>query len=273
LLTWEQECRPPAFNPQTMAILRDPTTLEVKGEFEAREATTIAFSPDGQWLALGRPYGEWSLWDIPTGDKLGEWEGHRDRITSIGFAGPGRVLTGCEDLTAILWDLRSKQKPKKPAWEAFSGKDGSDAYRAVWALAADPKAIELLREKIPVQTVPASEKVQQWIADLAADRFTVREVATKALQDLGRLAEPDVRVARDKASAEEVRSRLDSLLSKIPCERVGDEIVHARAVLAMELAGTDAARKLLAEWAAGAPGARLTIDAKAALARLDAAKR
>ena len=44
---------------------------------------------------------------------------------------------------------------------------------------------------------------------------------------------------------------------------------QARAVLAMELAGTDAAKRLIAEWAAGAPGARLTIDARAALARLE----
>jgi WD40 repeat protein len=272
LLTWELECRAPTFSPQTMAILRDPANLAVKGEFEAREASTIAFSPDGQWLALGTPHGDWSLWDIPTGDRLGVWEGHRDRITSIGFAGPGRVLTGSEDLTAILWDLKPKEKAKKPNWEALSGKDGRDAHRAVWALAADPKAIELLREKVPVQTVPVAEKVKQWVADLAADRFAVREAATKSLQDLGRLAEPDLRAARDKAYVEEVRSRLDNLLAKIPRERVGIEIVHARAVLAMELAGTEAAKKLLAEWAAGAPGARLTIDAKAALARLAAGR-
>jgi len=44
--------------------------------------------------------------------------------------------------------------------------------------------------------------------------------------------------------------------------------VQARAVAAMELAGTSDANKLLAEWAAGAPAARLTIDAKAALVRL-----
>jgi hypothetical protein len=43
-------------------------------------------------------------------------------------------------------------------------------------------------------------------------------------------------------------------------------------VAAMELAGTDDAKNLLAEWKAGAPGARLTIDAKAALARLAATR-
>src|SRR5262245_23995866 len=104
LLTWEQECRPPTYTPRTVAILRDPATLAVKGEFEAHEATTVAFGPDGQWLALGRSYGEWSLWDIPTGERLGERAGHRDRITNDGFAGADRVATGCACLTATVWE-------------------------------------------------------------------------------------------------------------------------------------------------------------------------
>ena len=49
--------------------------------------------------------------------------------------------------------------------------------------------------------------------------------------------------------------------------------MQARAVLAMEVAGTEAARKVLAEWADGTEGARLTIDAKAALSRLGRSER
>jgi hypothetical protein len=74
-------------------------------------------------------------------------------------------------------------------------------------------------------------------------------------------------------TSEEVRTRLDALLAKVPRERSGSEIIHARAVAAMELSTSDAAKKLLAEWSAGAPAARLTIDAKAALARLSTVRR
>ena len=178
------------------------------------------------------------------------------------------MLTGSADLTALVWDLKPKEKPKKPLWDALAGDDAREAYRAIWALSADPKGPELLRRQVLVVAAPPAEKVKQWIADLAADRFAVREAATKALQDLGRIAEPELRSAREQATTEESRTRLDALLAKIPRERVGKEIVHARAVLALELAGTDAAKKLLAEWAAGATGARLTIDAKSALGRL-----
>jgi hypothetical protein len=65
-----------------------------------------------------------------------------------------------------------------------------------------------------------------------------------------------------------VRARLNRLLASITPERTPAEAIQARAATAMELAGTVAAKKLLADWAAGAPGARLTQDAKAALVRL-----
>jgi hypothetical protein len=97
-------------------------------------------------------------------------------------------------------------------------------------------------------------------------------MAMRELCDLGRLVEPDLRAALAKAKSEEVRTRLERLLVQVPRMRTGDEWVQARAVLALELAGTGAAKKVLAEWAAGAPGARLTMDAKAALARLAATR-
>jgi hypothetical protein len=78
-----------------------------------------------------------------------------------------------------------------------------------------------------------------------------------------------LRVARAKATDEEARTRLDDLLSKLPRERTAAELVQARAVAAMELAGTPEAKKVLTEWAAGASEARLTIDARAALRRMN----
>src|SRR5262245_6378750 len=194
ILSWEKEqARAPTWAPTTFAVLRDPETLTVKRQFEAEEADVIAFSPDCQWMAIGKSHGRWVLYDIALGDKIGVWEGHRDAITSINFVGPGRVLTGSTDLTALLWDLKPKEKPKKPLWEAITGNNADEAYRAVWALAADPKAPDLLRSKITVKAGPPTDKVKQWIADLSANQFTAREAATKALQDLGRLVEPDLR--------------------------------------------------------------------------------
>jgi WD40 repeat protein len=275
LLTWELEPQREAWRPRSANIvLRDPYTGARRGFHQLNLSTEFqwAVSPNGLWLAIGTESGTVDLFDLTTGHSLGRWGRHRDGITTIHFAGLGRVLSSSGDQTALLWNLRPRTGPKGPAWDSLQERDGTEVWRAVWALEAEPQAPNLLRAKINSAIPPASDRVTQWLIDLGSDQFGAREVATKELQALGRLVETDLRAARKKASSEEVRTRLDALLSKITPERTPAELVQARAVAAMELAGTPAAKKLLAEWAAGALGARLTIDAKAALSRLGATR-
>src|SRR5262249_36145276 len=153
-------------------------------------------------------------------------------------------------------------------WDALSGTDPLDAWRAVWALAADPLGPDLLRTKATVFAPRPADQVNRWLADLGADRYPLREAATRGLQKVRRAVEPDLRAARRRATSEEARERLDRLLANISPERTPLEWVQLRAVTALELAGTPMSRQLLTEWAAGAPEARLTIDAKAALGRI-----
>jgi WD40 repeat protein len=266
VLSWDFEGRTYQRDPQTLVVTRKFRTVRNNPEFHT------AISPNALWLAIGSDDGSLSLWDISSGKQLGRWEGHLAAITRVSFAGVGRVVSSSADLTALLWDLRPKKKPTKPLWDALSGDDALEAYRAIWAIADDPKGPDLLGAKVAPAKPAMVQHIKQWLADLGADKYPVREGATKELETLGRLIEPDLRAVRAKVTNEEVRMRLDALLAKIPRERSGNEIVSARAVAAMELSGSEAARKLLGEWAAGAPGARLTIDAKAALARLSPPK-
>jgi len=253
-----------------VVVIRDPITARRKRSFNTsgENVRVFAISPDGLWLATGTPDGLVALWDVATGRQVWANYGHNGEVTRVAFAGPGRLVTSSSDLTALLWDFTSDKRPTKPIWDALSGSDGLEAFRAVCALAADPHGPDLLRRKIEPATPARAEDVKRWIADLGADKFPVRESATKSLRELGRQIEPELMGARAVATSEEVRMRLDGLLAGIPRERIGIEVVQARAVAAMELAGTAAARHLLADWAAGATGARLTVDAKAALIRL-----
>jgi WD40 repeat protein len=261
VLTWESRSR---------AVLRDAVSgrgvRTVNVSQSASEA--FAFSPDGLWLATGGDNGLVALWDVVTGDQVWARGGHPEMVTSLGFAGPRRLVTGSRDLTALVWDLRPYDKLRAPAWNVLTESDPRDAYLAIWALADDPGAPALLRSNLPPVTGPTAERLRDLIADLGAPRFASREAATKVLGAFGRLAEPDLRAARATTADEEVRNRLDGLLSKLTPERMPAEVIGARAVAAMELAATAGARKVLTEWAAGAPASRLTIDAKAALRRL-----
>jgi WD40 repeat protein len=249
-------------------VLREPDTGRPRRRIAVADPVwTAAFSPDGLWLATGSPDGTVALWDVSTGEQVWARDGHRGAVTRVAFAGPGRLVSSSHDRTALLWDLRADRRPKTDLWAALSGDDAREAYRAVWALAADPAGPDLLRAKVSAGRVPAG-RVQKWLADLGHDRYAVRERASRELRDLGRLVEPELRAARAVVTIEEARVRLDALLARLTPERARAEVVQGRAVAAMELARTGAARKLLAEWAAGAPAARLTRDAKAALQRL-----
>ncbi|HEX3147971.1 MAG TPA: WD40 repeat domain-containing protein [Gemmataceae bacterium] len=261
LLTWDGPGK---------AVLRDPDTGRQGRTIDVHQkmVQAFSFSPDGLYLATGGDNGLVALWDVATGDQVWAEDGHSDRVTSLGFAGPRRLVTGSRDLTALVWDLRPDRKLPQTAWQALAGEQSRAAYQAIWAIADDPDGPALLRSKIaPVKHASAAQ-MQKWIADLGAPRYATRESATTALRDLGRRVEPELRTLRAKTTDDEVRNRLDSLLVNLPRERTAAERVNARAVAAMELAGTAEAKKLLAEWASGAAGARLTIDAKAALKRM-----
>jgi WD40 repeat protein len=270
LLTWKTEQSKLQGEQSFMAVIRDPVTCKQCRSFKIDTNSSFGFalSADGLWLASGNEIGDLHLWDVAAGTHIGRWKCHRGSIQNVHFAGPGRVLTSSADLTALLWELRPKDKPDKPLWDALAGNDALEAYRAVWAIADDPRGPELLRSKIALERPLPMERTNQLLADLGADKYAVREAATKNLLTLGRLMEADLRTTFERTTSEEVRTRSESLLAKIVPERSPQEYLHARAVAAMEIAGTADARKLLAEWATGAARARLTLDAKAALGRL-----
>jgi hypothetical protein len=189
-------------------------------------------------------------------------------VASVAVSQDGKLLaTGGYDQVAYTWSLMPPNVPDRPL-DALIGDDARRAWEAVWALAADPDGPKRLRERFPPVAEPKPETVQQWIADLDHPTFARREAAETALAKAGRLTEPAVRRALEGKPTAEARQRLEKVLAGISHRPTAEDIVHSRAVHAMELANTEAARKVLAEWAAGTDGAWLTTDARAALERL-----
>jgi WD40 repeat protein len=242
---------------------------------------SVAFSLDGRLVATGQQDSTIRLWDVVHGKELAKLEGHEGPVRTVAFSPDGKTLaSGSEDTTILLWDISgyrpnlpdapdAKQLP--PLWDALKGGDKQVApYQAVWLLAGGrDKTVAFVGEQLRPAADPDPKRVRQLIADLDDANFDKREAAAADLARLGPLAEAAMRAALKDPPSAEVRRTLNALLEKL---RAGpssaDDLRQMRAVLVLDLIGTPDARDLLAKLAGGAPGARLTHDAKLALERL-----
>ena len=111
--------------------------------------------------------------------------------------------------------------------------------------------------------------VKRLTGDLDHKDYRRREVAMRALAELGeRRAEPLDQCLRTGPSPE-VRERIERILAAQ--ERpTPEQLRRLRSIEAIEVAGTREAADLLAHWATGAPGALFTREAKDAAMRLAA---
>jgi hypothetical protein len=110
-------------------------------------------------------------------------------------------------------------------------------------------------------------RLRQRIADLGSPTFATREAASKELAGVGEDAEEELTRARAATPSPEVRHRLGDVLTRLESLSTPDRRREVRAVWALDLIRTPAARAVLTDLAAGASAARLTREAKAALER------
>src|SRR5262249_45988261 len=153
--------------------------------------------------------------------------------------------------------------------DALHAANTGGAYEAAWDLvAAAPQTVALLAKKLRPMQSPAPGQVERLIKDLASDRFEVRARAEKELEAFAELAAEELTKAAEKGASLEVRQRAERLLKAI-VSTSGERLRTLRAVEVLEACGVEA-RPVLTTLAGGAPGARLTRDARSALARLAA---
>jgi hypothetical protein len=106
------------------------------------------------------------------------------------------------------------------------------------------------------------------IADLGSDQYSRRKKATQQLEKLGEPARSALTQALKDGPSPEVRRRLERLLAKLDGPlTASEELRNLRSLEVLEYVNTPKARVVLKALAQGAPEARLTLDAKAALER------
>jgi RNA polymerase sigma factor (sigma-70 family) len=251
----------------------DATSHTLLHSFRANSGQcNVAFSPDGQWIATGGYEGRVALWETRTGQSVLQLAGHPTWVFSVVFSPDGRsLLTGSGDSTALVWDLRPTAGTPDglgvaALWDALAGEDAPAAYRAVWSLADRPdRSVPFLKTRlVPVKPIDP-ERLRKLLDALGSDRSAERDMASRDLAALGHVIESELRRELEQAPPAEKRGRLRELLDGLSAVGSSEDVRQARAVVALKWANTPEARRLLGELAGGAPGARLTQEAKAAL--------
>jgi RNA polymerase sigma factor (sigma-70 family) len=240
----------------------------------------LAVAPDGRTLVTVRSDHMIQLWDLATGKELLRRAGHDAMVDGLAFAPDGkRLATGHQDSTILIWDLaaayerrprpgRAETRELEAWWRDLAG-DAAQAHRAIWSLADVPaQAVPFLRDRVhPAAALPADE-LRTLVQDLDSPRFPRREEASRRLAEFGEDAEPALRRALADKPSVEVRQRLERILARPRPIPAPDALRSLRALQVLEAIGDDPARRALRTLAEGAPDARLTREARAALERV-----
>jgi RNA polymerase sigma factor (sigma-70 family) len=247
--------------------------------FRTKEAVIVGCSPDGRVLATADGTTT-RLLDLRTGKEFAQLKGHEAEVRALAFTPDGKgLVSGSADSTALVWKVtRPAAKVQElgakrlaELWVELADPDAGKAFRAAAELGASPKgAAALLAKHVKPVPAPDAKQVARWVADLDADSFEARKKAAGELARLGELAQPALQEALKKKPSLELRRRAEELLGRLTSreEPSAEGLRQLRTVEVLEGIGTTEARGLLEKLAQGAPGARLTRDAKAALQRL-----
>jgi WD40 repeat protein len=253
----------------------------------------VALSTDGRTAAAVYHFGykgneqEITLWETETGRKRGTFRGHIGLVSSVAMSPDGRFLvTGADDTSAIVWDATKQQDRKTAARPDLAAilKDLADesakrAYAAEWALIDFPKeAVSFLEKRRELFAATDVQTIQRWIRDLDSDKFADRERASQELAWIVDEAGPHLKKALEVKPSAEAQQRIGLLLQKRSLGISGKDLQRYRVIevlehIAMDTSpGADATRlavELLKKFAGGDPDARMTLEAKASLERLE----
>jgi RNA polymerase sigma factor (sigma-70 family) len=248
-------------------------TLPVRDSSDGR----VAFSADSRLLALG---GSESirLWDLATRQEVLRLRGHDVTVHSLCFSPNGKTLaSGLSNGSVLIWDLSPLPKRRNAApspqeleqlWTDLGSRDGPKAYRALWALAASERSIDLLRKHLRSATEAEWADLRRLVDDLDSDDFQTRERTSRELQRRRLEAEPMLEKALANKPSPEARRRIEDVLRRPRPSPPPELLRRLRGMQVLELLGTAQARQLCAKLADGFADAPLTREAAAALQRL-----
>lgn len=268
--------------------LRDPHE-ERENKLIAHEDTvqTVCFSPDNRFLATTGWDQKIFIWDVLTGQKIGNLSGHEATINSCAFSPYDFVLatgaSGPNDCSIIFWDFKELVFPANTSdqdytfdevWDALASQEHRTALDAVAYLTENPKKFhDKISEKLGVAAAGASvEEINQWIEQLSSRRFAERTEAEEKLKKSRMRAETLLKETLERDDVVlEVKYRIMRILNQ-PVERpqIPKSEQHRlhRTILALELIASPESIQTLQNLADAHDHIDIARDAASAVERL-----
>jgi WD40 repeat protein len=225
--------------------------------------------------------GRLALRDLGTGKLLARLGGHRSWVEQTVFSDDGAHLaTVGGDNTVLVWDVPALRKAQAARRVPLSAVELQNLWQALGAgppettldvfdrlVEAPRAAVAFLQERL----TPVSDAgLAAWVVDLGSAAFLKRDQAMQGLRRMEFAAAAALKKVLAGNPPLELRRRVETLLKELEEPAGSHHLRRWRAVTMLEQIDSPAARRLLEALAKGAPAARLTREAQAALQRLAA---
>ena len=222
------------------------------------------------------------FWDVVDGTPLPPIELSHPAWNLTAFPDESRCLVSADRGDMVIFPIPESLGGPAPAakvkttpeelpslWNDLGGKS-PEAYQAIARMAAlSDGAVTFLNERLKAADVDAALALRL-IAQLDDDSLAVRAAAREGLVRIGPAVRPYARRAIETRPSPEAEGSLKAILREVSTPRIQDfsELRHVRAIRVLERIGIASARQILEKLAHGAPEARDTRHAAAALRRL-----
>lgn len=195
----------------------------------------------------------------------------------------GRTIEDLDKVTdaAKLWSRKTGvlgSAQLEEHWKNLASEDAAVRQPSLWALGAcGTSSLPHLKthNKVPEANL-TERKAQQAIGDLDSARFAVREKAFKELEACGTTALTYLETALKDGISPELRERLEKLIAKCKGEETvlnSNQQMSLRVMRILEQTELPDAKSLLKELSSANLEAGLSLDAKAAVERLEKRKK
>ncbi len=239
--------------------LIEPATAKQRWRVELKNThvASIAFSGDGQTLAVGGDDGSLVLYEPATGRRRHAFKGHTRAVDGLAFTPDGKLLAASSaDAPVYLWDVygthdrervvvapwTAEEEPR--LWQNLASVDAELPFATIRRLIQHPQAaVAFLKERLRPVDANLEKQFQKLLRELDGDDFETRQKAdTELKQRAGEFA-LQLHTALGQNPSLEVKRRLEGIVATV--DPASPELLRrSRAMEVLEQIATPEAKQL-----------------------------